>query len=88
MCILHHSQIGYSFFFFFFFFFMEQSNWLFKQLQNPKIQMELKSNWVIATEQKQCQIGYSFFFIFFIYGIVKLAIQTVAKSKNSNGVEV
>jgi hypothetical protein len=42
---------------------MEQSNWLFKQLQNPKIQMELKSNWVIATEQKQCQIGY-FIFIF------------------------
>ena len=45
---------------------MEQSNWLFKQLQNPKIQMKLKSNWVIATEQKQCQIGYSFF-IFFLF---------------------
>ena len=30
-----------------------QSNWLFKQLQNPKIQMELKSNWIIATEQKK-----------------------------------
>ncbi len=38
---------------------MEQSNWLFKQLQNPKIQMELKSNWVIVTDKKQCQIGYS-----------------------------
>jgi hypothetical protein len=46
--------------------------------------MELKSNWVIATDQKQCQIGYSFYLS--IYGIVKLAIQTA--SKNSNGVSL